>query len=327
MIRWYGMSSKSSQIGLFLFAITALSVCFETTLVTSQIPVTCAPGETKVSTPFHYIPLVPNEDRCITVRRECAAKCELQGRNVTYNGCTFVISQPSNWACVGCCREATSPPPPSPPPPSPPLPPPKMECESGERYISVYSSNTDDCINCANWCKANCTTIVTGISCTPDNSHPTGTRTKWCQCCCSPPPPPPPPSPSPPPPSPPPPPPSPPPPSPPRPPPPSPPPPSPSPPSPPPPPPSPSPPPPSPRPPPPKDPRDACTAKDVISRSGEVKSCDVCTEENCARKCEDDGYIYEIDMCYPFTAEKFCSCCCKSKSSLLSSSLSNTAAA
>ncbi|KAI3930855.1 hypothetical protein MKW92_026412 [Papaver armeniacum] len=133
----------------------------------------------------------------------------------------------------------------------------------------MYWASTDDCIYCANWCKVNCTTSITSTSCAPYKGHPTGPRTKWCQCCCSPSPPPPPPSPSPPPPS--------------------------------------SSPPPPPSPPPPTPPTNICSAGEVFLQST-VTSCSICTRDYCQSQCSGKGALVTKMSCTPSSLSCRCCC-------------------
>ncbi|MCL7035811.1 hypothetical protein MKW94_006351 [Papaver nudicaule] len=111
------MPSKSSQVWLFLFAVLALSVCFETT--SAQNPYTCwHKGTTKVSTQFHRVSGVDLEAKCTAVLLDCEAKCKSQGRIMTWSICQWRF-QYTSFACTACCGIAPSPPPPSPLPPSP----------------------------------------------------------------------------------------------------------------------------------------------------------------------------------------------------------------
>ncbi|KAI3901884.1 hypothetical protein MKW92_034494 [Papaver armeniacum] len=108
---------KSSEIGMFLFAMFALSSCLD--MVSAQ----CGPGQ------------VFNRDYgsgCGHCTATCRRICSGVGRGIARDGCTPAVNPFNfNWKMCECCCEAApppkpkpSPPPPSPPPPSPSPPPP-----------------------------------------------------------------------------------------------------------------------------------------------------------------------------------------------------------
>ncbi|KAI3965414.1 hypothetical protein MKX01_042895 [Papaver californicum] len=143
-----------------------------------------------------YIKIKHKDGRDCVKKPSCEESCKKEGLFLTREECGAggrADPDPNyEWYEQCCCGKVKPPSPPSPPPspppppsfPSPPSPPPpsppsppKLECEDGDRYTSVYSTHTDDCINCENWCNANCTTAVSTISCTPYKGHPTGPHT------------------------------------------------------------------------------------------------------------------------------------------------------
>ncbi|KAI3838278.1 hypothetical protein MKX03_019329 [Papaver bracteatum] len=117
-------SKSSSQIGLILFAILALSVYFGEIPSVTAIVVKCRKGETRVVTQYHRI--VGPGNKCTAVARECANLCKSQGRTARLKVCLPRGLLIKVYACIACCAAASPPPPPpptaSPPPPPPPTP-------------------------------------------------------------------------------------------------------------------------------------------------------------------------------------------------------------
>ncbi|MCL7041590.1 hypothetical protein MKW94_029419 [Papaver nudicaule] len=166
------MSSKSSQIGLFLSSILAVSLYFETTSVAAQ----CAAGESVVQNSLHIV-----SGGCPAVMQECRNLCQAQGRTMIEPGwCTFPLL-PFNklFSCKACCGA----PPPSPPPPSPPPPPARPP---GDRCYPTETSFSAIVASCATGCvRADCVRKCVAIGKSDRLAGRCISASGLCSCCCS----------------------------------------------------------------------------------------------------------------------------------------------
>ncbi|KAI3847926.1 hypothetical protein MKX03_026165 [Papaver bracteatum] len=117
------MASRSSQVGLLLFAMLAFSNYIEKT----SAVVSCSAGENFVQTKLAWRGGFGSQ--CAAAQSQCTNLCAGQGRTVARGDCTIVGHLLDWYSCSACCaapppRPSPSPPPPSPPPPRPSLPPP-----------------------------------------------------------------------------------------------------------------------------------------------------------------------------------------------------------
>ncbi|KAI3972144.1 hypothetical protein MKW92_006389 [Papaver armeniacum] len=143
-------SSMSSQIGLFLFAILALSLYSETT--SAQIDYKCwMGGSTKVATNFHPVFGDGTEAKCISVLQECEGLCQAQGRTKIWDICQWYLGQDID---------------------------PRDQCQLDEISLSRKVSNCP-APACAN-CPGRCASIGASMTYRRCNIN-----TGFCSCCCS----------------------------------------------------------------------------------------------------------------------------------------------
>ncbi|KAI3870615.1 hypothetical protein MKX03_030179 [Papaver bracteatum] len=164
-------SCTSSQIGLFLFGMLALSSFSEIT--SAQMDYQCwMGGSTKVATNFHPVFEDGTEAKCNSVLQEWEGLCQAQGRTKVWDVCQWYLGQ-DMYACTACCGDASFL-----PPPAPSRRDPRDECQLNEISLSRQVRNCP-APACAN-CPGRCASIGASITYRRCNMN-----TGFCSCCCS----------------------------------------------------------------------------------------------------------------------------------------------
>ncbi|RZC91622.1 hypothetical protein C5167_027690 [Papaver somniferum] len=158
------MSLKASPIRIFLFAMLALSVYFET--VSAQ----CKPEQL-----FN----LQYAKSCAGCEKKCISVCSDVGSGIitlVCSGASPPFLPDRSHECMCCC--APKPPVPVPSPPAAP----SNICRTGQIYSEIVMPGDNDCSVCTSGCRSECSKLKTRlakVSCRKEDLS-----SLLCECCC-----------------------------------------------------------------------------------------------------------------------------------------------